>query len=400
MVNNMRKLKEFVYYIFAKLFGLFPLKNYIVLESNSDFSDNSKALYDYLIKNKINENYKIFWAVSDININNDSDLYSLILKRFYFNKPIKSIKFLYVITRAKYCFYTHYLVGNRFVKNQVRCFLMHGTSLKNLKNVYNNNYDDSTHAVVTSEFTKEIHNKTKNGIGKLCHILGYPRNDALFVSEKKEKEIKEKLGLDKDKKIIIWMPTFKHQKGTSRNDLGNCEKDLGIIDDQSLNKMDKILEKNNACLIIKLHPAQDLKYVDFNGRENIKWLTNEELFKKNVEVYPLLGISDGLITDFSSVYTDYLLLDKPIGFELSNLDNYKKGLGFSVDDPLDYMPGEIIKNEKDLIKYIEKVLTGKDEYKEEREKIKKIYHKYEDNNSSSRVAEFFGIRKEDNNEEI
>lgn len=390
----MHRLKNIVLYIFAKLFYLFQLKKYIIFESNSDFCDNSKALYDYIVENNLAKDYKIYWAVIDPKKYKKNDNYSMILKRFDFKKPFQSIKHLYVSTRAEYTFYTHMLVGNKYVKKQTRCFLMHGTSLKNLKNVYGNYFNDSTHAIVTSEFTKKIHNETKNGIGKISHILGYPRNDKLFVDEAEKESIKEKLGIKDINKVITWMPTFKQHKDTDRNDFGNEQNGFEIISGDNFNELNNKLKKNNTCLIIKLHPAQDLKYIDMKESTNIVWLTNEDLYKKEIDTYSVMSISDALITDFSSVYTDYLLLDKPIGFELSNIETYKKGLGFSVDNPLDYMPGAIIQNTQNLKDFIDDVLSNKDDYKKERKKIKDLYHKYDDNNSSKRIVEFFDIGKE------
>ena len=56
-----------------------------------------------------------------------------------------------------------------------------------------------------------------------------------------------------------------------------------------------------------------------------------------------------LITDYSSVYVDYLLLDRPIVFSCPDLEKYKKDRGFVVEDPSLLMPGTLVRNQKELI---------------------------------------------------
>lgn len=387
----MKKIKLFFKYIVAKILGVLPLKNYIVFESHSDFCDNSKALYDYLINHNISLKYKIYWAVTDPSKYKKNANYEMILKKFNIKKLFPSLKSLYILTRAKYTFFSHSMLGNIYNNKQVRCFLMHGTSLKNLKGIYKKTFLKSTHAIVTSEFTKKIHNETKNGIGEVSHILGYPRNDQMFNSEKDKVLIKEKLSLSNYKKIIVWMPTFKHNKNKTRCDFKDSTTDLAIIDSKFLKRINDNLKKNNSVLIIKLHPAQDMDYVSLEEKSNIKWLTNSDLLNLEIDSYSLLSISDALITDFSSVYVDYLLMDKPIAFELTDIDNYRNGVGFSVSNPLDYMPGKIISEQSDFEEFINDLVNEVDNYKKERLKMKKLYHKYCDGNSSYRIAKFFGL---------
>jgi CDP-glycerol glycerophosphotransferase (TagB/SpsB family) len=85
-----------------------------------------------------------------------------------------------------------------------------------------------------------------------------------------------------------------------------------------------------------------------------------------------------LITDYSSIYVDLLLLNKPIGFFISDFEKYKESRGFTFKKPLDYMPGEIIFNMKDLITFINKTFVLKiDNFTEKRidinSKLNEVY---------------------------
>ena len=71
-------------------------------------------------------------------------------------------------------------------------------------------------------------------------------------------------------------------------------------------------------------------------------------WRKTDKTYELIGISDGLLSDYSSVAVDYLLLDRPLGYVLADYNIYKEKRGFVFEDPLEYMPGEKIYNVCDI----------------------------------------------------
>ncbi len=85
--------------------------------------------------------------------------------------------------------------------------------------------------------------------------------------------------------------------------------------------------------------------------------------KKNF--YELIGISDGLLSDYSSVAVDYLLLDRPLGYVLADYNIYREKRGFVFEDPLEYMPGEKIYNACDLKKFMKHLSDGTDSYRAE-----------------------------------
>lgn len=110
--------------------------------------------------------------------------------------------------------------------------------------------------------------------------------------------------------------------------------------------------------------------------------------KENIGLYEFLGQTDGLITDYSSVYYDYLLVDKPIAITTDDLEEYKKIFDFVYDDIFDVIKGEYINNFDDLKTFLNNVATGNDVAQEERENMKKKLHQYPDGNSSKRVYDF------------
>lgn len=384
--------------VLGLLSKIIPLKDIIVFESHSDFCDNSKAIFNQIIRYGLNEKYKIYWL-----IDNKDSFESLKLDNVEFlqinpgpiyKNIISEINRIILFARCKYYFFTHRnLARSTPKKGQVFFNLTHGTPLKDSTGRHSS-INKSSYILTPSEFSGNLRVKTYGGGKDKLKVLGFPRNDFLFEYN----NILEKLGYSKRQfnKVIIWMPTFRRHKNSKTNDSGasNNEIDIPIISDYvELNELKQVLSNNKVLLIIKPHPAQDLKYIKIKEDFNIRIVTNDELFDKNIELYNLLGESDALITDYSSVYMDYLILNKPIGFTIDDLSQYNRNLGFLVENPLEYMPGSKINKLSDMVKFIQDVCLEVDIYKKERNEICNLFNKYRDNKSSDRVLQFLGLIK-------
>ena len=71
----------------------------------------------------------------------------------------------------------------------------------------------------------------------------------------------------------------------------------------------------------------------------VQFIQESDLEMAGIQLYELLGQTDALMTDYSSVAVDYMLCDKPIAFLLEDYEAYRKNRGFVFEDPLQYMPG-------------------------------------------------------------
>lgn len=129
-----------------------------------------------------------------------------------------------------------------------------------------------------------------------------PRNVILMKSPKEIEEFLEKIEdndtlnaikeLKQYEKVYIYMPTF---RDSQRDFIDDAKFDLC--------KLQKTMEAKNALFIFKLHPfSNSEKLNSFKQTRNIKILNNK------VDVYPLLPYTTGLITDYSSIYFDYILI--------------------------------------------------------------------------------------------
>ena len=166
-----------------------------------------------------------------------------------------------------------------------------------------------------------------------------------------------------------------------------------FADVEELGELNRFLERQNCLLILKMHPAQDLSRLNPKIRQyrRICFLTNEDMRRRQVPLYSLVKEADALITDYSSVYFDYLLLDRPIGFVLEDLESYEGHRGFVVPNPLDYMPGEKIYCKEELLDFFRKVVNEEDNFKEERKKICDQVNYYQDGNNCARLLELIHL---------
>jgi len=210
--------------------------------------------------------------------------------------------------------------------------------------------------------------------------IGYPRYDKLLNEDKKSKDYIDKLK-NSNNKIVIWMPTFrKTESADFPEEKINNSYELPILNsEKDLLKLNEICKINSTVLCIKKHPYQvEYKSSKLN-LSNVIFIDNKDLAKDGVDLYSILRYTDGLITDYSSIAIDYILLDKPIGFTLDDFENYSKTRGFSFKEPKKYMPGYHIYNFDDFSLCLENMAKSYDVYIEERNYVMAEVHNKCDN---------------------
>lgn len=375
----LEKLKYFIVKIIHYWQKHTPVKNNLLLfESVGDLSDNSYPLFDYLLNNS-KKKYKYIWIVQD------PKKYKNTKNIKYISYSLKYLSSIYYLAKSKYCFYTHEPCGIKDKKGQLRIYLTHGFSYKNTKNQF---WDVNFNSVIIrmSEYHRKLGNLCNPGEINLSISLGYPRDDVLVNGSSQNLKIKNDYN-----KLFVWLPTYRTHKSNFTVYNSDEIKEFSLITPENLKIVNEVLKKENSLLIIKYHPAQELKKADFEELSNIRTMSNDDLISKGIKLYDLLSVSDALITDFSSVFADYLLTDKPIAFELSDYKNYASGKGFIIDNPLEKMPGKFIYNISDLTNFINDVIIERDCYKEERKKQRDIIHKFQDGKSTERILSYFNL---------
>ena len=357
----------------------------IVYHSFLDVSDNSFALFVYVVNNQYG--YRNIWLVDDINkekqyhkiIKNytQSDNYRIVRKN--------SIKGLWFFLKSKYIFHTHGIYNKLpLLDDQINFNLWHGMPLKNIGYLDNNKLvPKSNYLLATSLVFQKIMSKSFNIVQEKVLITGQPRNDFILDNKFNLLELFN-LKVDQFQKSILWMPTYRKSIiGDIRND-GNTERVSDFFSNESLITLNKSLKDYESICFIKLHPMDYMHANDFIILSNIKFLDNSFFEKSGVALYSVFSSIDLLLTDFSSVYIDFLLVEKPIAFVFSDFNEYLNSRGFVFDNAKEFMPGEIITNMNELVLYLENLIVSKnDDFILQRNKIKNIFHEVNSNFSQN-----------------
>lgn len=371
-------------------------KNTVLFVSTEDYSDNPRALYEYMIDHGYNRKYKITWLFEYDENFRELHTHNVRSVRMWNKYEQRTPESLEAVLTSEYLFFSHNINWAKiFQPEQHYIELWHGCGYKGRQPGETRIIHFDKCVTTGPKYAKELTSHYLCEEDQLV-ALGYPRND-WFHTHKTEagrylNSLKQKAGADK---AVIWMPTFRKshvarlETATSIGELG-----LPLVETQDdLNRLDELCRDKGILLIVKSHTLDADSAASYDGLSNIIHLDNPALRKANVNLYELLAQTDALLTDYSSVAVDYLLLDKPIGFILSDFDEYDKVRGWCYDNVRDYMPGHHIYDRKDMEDFISDVASGKDEYAAARARVRPELQTESDSYCRD-ILEYFGIKAE------
>ena len=346
----------------------------ILLESSPDYSDNAKFVYDELIRRGINKDHKIVWTIFDPSKKFPKEKNVLFVKR-------RSLRGKWYNCRAKIIADCNLFV-KKVNKKQFRIHLTHGACIKRTYE-YCAKCGSFDRNIMLSDYFLESHHAQFKGDKKSYISTGFPRNDALFC-ETKVPELEKLRG-----KTIIWMPTYRnhHSEGGIHTGV-HFKYGVPCIDDEAqLKELNEHLAKNKVNLIIRLHPAEDRTTIKSLDLSNITLYENSAFEKCGKPLYEILKYTDALITDYSSIYYDYLLLQKPIGLAIPDEKEFTNRLELAEKNYRDFIKGNYIVSFKELKKFVSDIAKGIDPAQKDEKWAYDRYHKYHDNKSSERVVD-------------
>jgi len=221
-----------------------------------------------------------------------------------------------------------------FIKRPEQVYLntWHGTPLKTLgKRIKNDfgtignaqrNFFMADYLLYPNEFTMEhmVEDYMLSNMGSSKILLtGYPRN-TVFLSEGRRAEIRKEYGID-ELEVFAYLPTWRGKLGNVTSVQQN-----EILYDY-LKELDGKLADNQR-VYVKLHPIS-VKDIDLKGFKKVLPFPENKY-----ETYEFLNATDGLITDYSSIFFDYALTKKKIILFTYDKAEYTadRGFYFSMDE--------------------------------------------------------------------
>ena len=392
LVYNIKKyIFRLIKLLYKILYKYIPINQKMVIfisYHGKGYLCNPKYIHKYMESREEYKDYKYIWAVKNVknvNINN--------AKVVKYN----GILYFYYMARSKYwiinCKMPSYILKK---ESQVYVQTWHGTPLKRLAHDIDIGDDKTFYRakVTKGEMTKSYDTDVKKynyfispnkfstekfitafRVDKSKIIeTGYPRNDYLSNITKNEiLNLKIKYNIPLEKKVILYAPTWRDNSFNNKGYIFNLEVDFYYWK-KRLGEKYVILFKPHY-LITNKYNNDDLK--------GFLYLVNED-----EDINELYVISDILVTDYSSVFFDYAILNRPIYFYMYDLKDYEENLrGFYLDINKD-LPGEVITNEEKLLNLIK---DNQGYYKENKIRISKFnerYNNFQDGKCSEKVIKY------------
>lgn len=325
------------------------------------FDDSPKAIYEEICNNSKFKDWKLIWAF----IEPDS---------FYIPRGEK----VKVDTKDffKALLKCHVWISNSGMsrgigfkrKRTIRVETWHGTPLKKIGGEENQNSlggrkvkktkkpDAETIRCAQSEFDQTIFERIFNADKSAILLCDLPRNDNLLSYDLNDiQTIRTKLGIPEGKKVLLYMPTYREFL-LDENNMTYMAPPMDIY------KWQHLLEKEYV-LLIRAHYA-------VNNALNVK----ESSFVKDVSGYPfindLYALADVLISDYSSAYFDYSILDRPMLCFAYDKEEYeeKRGLYLDLGETL---PCSICRTEDEVLEELQSM-----DYKEMCNKTAQFHHRF------------------------
>lgn len=363
----MGKSKNLLFTACLEHFGQIRPDSHIWLFSstdNSHYNYNSRYLFEY-VKENLPEITPLF-VINDPELRNS--LSSKYGKQYFIET--ESIQGIRQALSAGVWFTSAGLpaYGTGLHKKRLIINLWHGVPLKKIalldpnlkktariyfKKIFSENY---TCILTTSHELIPLMARSFAVSEDKIKVWGQPRNDGLF----QKNDCHEILGqlfpdLPEYTKTVLYAPTFR--------DYGQVQ--LFPFKDFDQKQLEAFLEEKNMLLFIRTHVAEQGSAAPYLGKR-IRFLGNEQA----EDVTGILNIFDCLITDYSSIYIDYLLTDKPMIFLPYDRQQYLDGRGMNFDYD-DVTPGPKPETFNDFLN----ALSPKEDFwKSERTRVNRLFN--------------------------
>jgi len=344
------------------------------------FKGNPKYFYLYLLNKKNNHFNKIFWITRNQKILSDLKKKHLPVINLYsltgFKAILRTSFFIidYTVRDVSYAF----LLPGRF--NVIQSY--HGAPTKGSERILEKSWSrpivyyllrkrrrSYKAFLTTSEESKRQY--LERGFKNIV-ILGYPRNDVFFNFNYIYEDYTSKFNLERYAKVILYAPTFRDRQSLKIS-----------FSADFLNKLNQYLAKSNFILLLYNHPIEENNF-DIGDHSNIIDITG-----RIDDVQDLLIKIDIVITDYSSIVMDFVLMKRPIILYPHDFDEYAKTRKLETSYYKNF-PGPFAKNEDELLDLIISIdaLFLQPEYRKKYDQFRTRFNQYVDGKSCDRLYEF------------
>lgn len=215
-------------------------------------------------------------------------------------------------------------------------------------------------------------------------ITGLPRNDVLVrASQAAVPELIQRL--TGGRRLLVWLPTYRRSPGrhlqVDGTDFGNAFQ----FDGADAARVSAMAEELDLHVVVKPHPLAPRS--ETQGLPGLSIWSDHDVAKAGLTLYELLGHAEVLVTDYSSVWVDYLLIDRPIIFAAADIAEYRANRGYYFEPLEEHLPGAVVETMSDLATALREALEGQDSQAHRRAEAIRTHHRYVDDRSAGRVLD-------------
>lgn len=231
---------------------------------------------------------------------------------------VRSIRAVWLFLRARFVFYTHGLYGSPKPKRgRMHINLWHGHGPKRTGSTL---IAQDASVMVSNTPTWGSWAARSRGMDEdALLVVGNPRQDAF--DNPPPRRFLGRLGVDPDRPLVLWLPTRRDPTPGSAADPGDVPMDPAI--DAAAGVLAAAADRLGVTLLVKGHPHGE----DGLGA-GVRIVDDDDIIAAGLSLYGLLSLSQGLLSDYSSVWVEYLELDRPIGLICPDLEHYEAVHGF------------------------------------------------------------------------
>ena len=356
--------------------------------------DSPRAIFKRMLEREEFQDYEYIWAIKDRSIvgenleefENMSNVSIVSRTGDEYQKAIASAKYLIsnssfpmTFARKKDQLYLNTWHG---VPTKSMGYERPGQKVISTKNVVRN-YLNATHIVSANDFTADTMYKKAyklDGIyeGKLLDSP-LPRTDAIYNTDRDY--IMGKLaaaGINTEKKIIVYAPTW---KGANYKDFDKDTDELR----NAVNTLRSMINSDEYEVFLRVH------YFLYRAID-----ADPELSKIcipfTIDTNELLSVTEILISDYSSIFFDFLGTRRPILFYVPDLEKYENERGLYV--PMKDMPGPVGTTIEEIAGFINDLENVTEKYKEKYQKMYDWCSSKEDGKACDNIIDSFILGKE------
>ncbi len=300
-----------------------------------------------------------------------------------------SLQGLWSCLRSGYIFFDHAMAPGMLSIRRYNVNLWHGVPIKKIRYFCKNSFPQGYLKKQSKNTSLLIASSTVDRLAMIAsfqispekvEVTGIPRNDILLNRDYfmellpyLTKEHEELLKLKNERTLILFAPTY-------RDNLQDTAKITLAEEDEK--HLVAVLQKHNAVLGVRGHQFSQGRYFSYLQECGMAIEISTQMFP-NTNL--LLTEVDMLITDYSSIWVDYLLLERPILGFCPDYDFYSNDRGFLYEFD-EIFPGVIAKSIKELAREVDISLSGQDQETSSKQKnAYKLFHKFNDGKNTERV---------------